>query len=356
MASAAASLGAASLLGAPMAYWAGRTLLRGQAPERGLPARGWAALGLVFPLAIAAGYLASVQGVLPVALGPAAQVFAAGIPVALLALGVRRLSHPVTPTRAWGHFLMGLWLAPILALALEAVLLLGTILVLVVGLAAQPGMADLVIRLGTNPTLAPQEMEAALSTLVLNPWTILCILGFISVFVPLLEEGIKILGVVPFLRLRLSPSEAFLGGVLSGLGYALFEALFLPQPGSGWVETMLARIGATLMHALTAGLTGWALGEAVVRRKPFPALAAFPAAVVIHGVWNACAVAVGLAGIAAEAGGSQLAEPPYVFVAAGGVVILAALTLGSTVALPKIARRLMPRPAPAAPISDLPAP
>jgi hypothetical protein len=355
MGSAAASLGTASLLGAPMAYWAGRTLLRGEAPQRSLPARGWAVLALVFPVAIAAGYLASDQGVVPGVLGPAAQVLAAGIPVALLALWVRRRSLPVTPTRAWGHFLMGLWLAPILALALEGVLLLGTVVVLLVGLAAQPGMADLITRLGTNPAQAPQAMQEALSTLALNPWTIVCVLGFISVFVPLLEEGIKALGVVPFLRLRLSPSEAFLGGVLSGLGYALFEALFLPQPGSGWVETMLARIGATLMHALTAGLTGWALGEAVVRRKPFPALAAYPVAVVIHGAWNACAVAVGLAGIAAEAAGSQLTEPPYVVVAAAGVLILAALTLGATVAIPRIARRLMPRPVPDPAAPELPA-
>jgi hypothetical protein len=108
------------------------------------------------------------------------------------------------------------------------------------------------------------------------------------------------------------------------------------------------------MHALTAGLTGWALGEAV-RRKPLPALAAYPAAVVIHGAWNACAVAVGLAGIAAEAGGSQLTEPPYVVVAAGGVVLLAALTLGAVVAIPRIARRLMPRPVPAAAAPEPPA-
>jgi hypothetical protein len=356
MASAAASLAAASLLGAPMAYWAGRMLLRGEAPQRSLPARGWAVLALVFPVAIAAGYLASDRGVVPGAFGPAAQVLAAGIPVALLALWVRRRSQPVTPTRAWGHFLMGLWLAPILALALEAVLLLGTVIVLLVGLAAQPGMADLISRLGTNPALAPQAVEEALITLALNPWTIVCILGFISVFVPLLEEGIKALGVVPFLRLRLSPSEAFLGGVLSGLGYALFEALFLPQPGSGWVETMLARIGATLMHALTAGLTGWALGETVVRRRPFPALAAYPAAVVIHGVWNACAVALGLAGIAAEAEGSQLSDPPYVVVAAAGVLILVALTVGAGVAILWIAHRLMPRPVYAAAAADLPAP
>jgi hypothetical protein len=120
---ATASVAATSLLGLPMAYWTGRKLFRGQAPERSRPAPKWAALALLFPPAIAAGYLASVEGVLPGVLGPAAQVLAAGIPVALLALWVRRLSQPITPTRAWGHFLMGLWTTPILALALEAVLL-----------------------------------------------------------------------------------------------------------------------------------------------------------------------------------------------------------------------------------------
>lgn len=350
---ATASVASTSLLGLPMAYWTGRKLFRGQAPERSRPAPKWAALALLFPPAIAAGYLASVEGVLPGVLGPSAQVLAAGIPVALLALWVRRLSQPITPTRAWGHFLMGLWTTPILALALEAVLLVGVGAALVAGLASQPGMVDLIMELGMNPGLAPGRIDASLSALLLNPWTLVCVVGFVAVLVPLVEEAIKTLGVVPFLGIRLSPSEAFLGGVLSGLGYALFEALFLPQPGTGWVETMLARIGATLMHAFTAGLTGWALAEMVVRRKPIPALLAYPVAAAIHGVWNASAVAIGLAAIAASVENRQLTDPPYSALAAAAGVLLVLLTVCSIVGIPLIARRLMPRAAPEAPTAEL---
>jgi hypothetical protein len=298
---------ATSLLGLPMVYWTGARHSE-TAPGCSRPAPSGRPRPPL-PPAIAAGYLASVEGVLPGVLGPAAQVLAAGIPVALLALWVRRLSQPITPTRAWGHFLMGLWTTPILALALEAVLLVGVGAALVAGLASQPGMVDLIMELGMNPGLAPDRIDASLSALLLNPWTLVCVVGFVAVLVPLVEEAIKTLGVVPFLGIRLSPSEAFLGGVLSGLGYALFEALFLPQPGTGWVETMLARIGATLMHAFTAGLTGWALAEMVVRRKPIPALLAYPVAAAIHGVWNASAVAIGLAR-SRQRQNRRLTDPP----------------------------------------------
>jgi len=60
---ATASVASTSLLGLPMAYWTGRKLFRGQAPERSRPAPKWAALALLFPPAIAAGYLASVDKV-----------------------------------------------------------------------------------------------------------------------------------------------------------------------------------------------------------------------------------------------------------------------------------------------------
>jgi hypothetical protein len=346
---AAASLATASLLGIPMAVLTGRKLFQGVDLDRSQPAVAWAALALLFPLAIAAGYLASVQRVLPGILGPLAQVLAAGIPAALIALWMRRLSQPVTPTRSWGHFLMGLWPAPVLALALEAALLIAVVIVLIVGLGSQPRMMDLLQNLGANPAISPERLEQDITTIVLNPWTVVCILGYIAVLVPMLEEAIKALGVVPFLRLRLSPSEAFLGGVLSGLGYALFEALFLPQPGSGWAETMLARVGATLMHAFTAGLTGWALAEAVVRRKPGRLLLAYPIAVAVHGLWNASAVAIGLAGLAAGAAHRQLMDPPYVAVAALAGMLLLVLTILVFVGLPAAARRLGRQPAPEPP-------
>jgi hypothetical protein len=127
--------------------------------------------------------------------------------------------------------------------------------------------------------------------------------------------------------------------VLSGLGYALFEALMLPQPGSGWAETMVARVGATLMHAFTAGLTGWALAEAVIRRRAIPLLLAYPFAVIVHGLWNASAVSVGLVTLAAQADQHALTEMPYVAVAAGAGILLLTLTIGTLVGIPIFSRR-----------------
>ena len=340
---AAASLVTVSLLGVPMAYWTGRKILVGKSPVRARPPAALAAIALLFPIAIAAGYLASEKGLLPGILGPAAQVLAAGIPAALIALTVRRISQPITPTRAWGHFLMGLWAAPVLALALEAALLVVFAVVLFAGLAFQPGMQDLLLGLSTNPGLSPGRIDESLTTILLSPWTVFCILAYIAVLVPMLEEGIKILGVAPFLRLPLTPSEAFLGGVLAGLGYALFEALFLPQPGAGWAQTMLARVGATLMHAFTAGLTGWAIAEAAVRRRAGPILLAYPGAVAIHGIWNASAVTVGLAAVAAEAGERDLTDPPYAIAASVAAAILLILTIGAAAGIAAFSRRLRPR-------------
>jgi hypothetical protein len=336
---AASTLAAISLLGLPMIYWTGRKVLRGTDPVRARPPLAWAAVGIAFPLAIAAGYFASVRGILPGLLGPVAQVLAAAIPAALIGLWARRLLPPITPTRAWGHVLMGAWLTPVLALAIEIVLLFGVGIVLIIGLSTQPQMLDIVTELGTDPTLSGERLNNALALLMLNPWTVANILAYIAVLVPMTEEAIKTLGVVPFLRLPLTPGEAFLGGVLSGLGYALFEALVLPQPGSGWAETMVARVGATLMHAFTAGLTGWALAEAVIRRRAIPILLAYPFAVLIHGLWNASAVAVGLATLAAQADHRALTEMPYAAVATGAGILLLTLTLGTLVGIPVLARR-----------------
>jgi hypothetical protein len=101
----------------------------------------------------------------------------------------------------------------------------------------------------------------------------------------------------------------------------------------------VARVGATLMHAFTAGLTGWALAEAVIRRRAIPLLVAYPFTVTIHGLWNASAVAVGLATLAAQADQHALTEMPYVAVAAGAGILLLTLTIGTLVGIPILARR-----------------
>src|SRR4030065_667202 len=122
---------------------------------------------------------------------------------------------------------------------------------------------------------------------------------------PIVEETLKAIAVGPFLRRGLTPAEAFLSGTLAGAGYAMFEALFLTQPGQGWVETMLARVGATFVHVFTAGLSSWGLVEGFRYRRWSKCVLAALAAFAIHGAWNASAVGIGFGGVGGQVGSPQ---------------------------------------------------
>jgi hypothetical protein len=115
--------------------------------------------------------------------------------------------------------------------------------------------------------------------------------------IPVIEESLKTMAIWPFLRRGLPGNEAFLGGALGGAGYALFEALFLTQPGDVWLATTLARVGATLLHVFTASLTSWGLMEGVRRRRYFVTIATFGVGVTMHGLWNLAAVTIGFASL-----------------------------------------------------------
>jgi hypothetical protein len=110
----------------------------------------------------------------------------------------------------------------------------------------------------------------------------------------MLEEGLKTMSIWPLLSRGLSPAQAFLGGLLGGTGYALFESLFLPQPGGDWAATMLARSGTPLIHGLGTAMASWGLSQAINQRRWERLVGAYAAAVTLHGSWNLGAVALGL--------------------------------------------------------------
>jgi len=142
--------------------------------------------------------------------------------------------------------------------------------------------------------------------LIDEPWVILLILGYIVLVVPIIEEAVKTLAIWPLLRHRLTPAAAFIGGVLGGAGYGLFEALFLTQPGSLWATTMIARIGATLIHTFTAGVASWGLAHAVRERRWGRLGLAYFTAVGMHALWNAAAIGIVIGTLVGE---SQPTEP-----------------------------------------------
>ena len=151
-------------------------------------------------------------------------------------------------------------------------------------------------------------------------------------------------------------SYAFLGGALGGAGYALFESLFLPQPGEDWAITMVARAGTPLIHAFNTGLVCWGLAEGVRRKRWLFLAGTYILAVGLHGMWNLAAIGIGLSGLGIESEAGAL--DPALMNAVGylGLLGLLGLTVGSFAGLIWLPARLdsgNTRPAPPYMMNDV---
>jgi hypothetical protein len=323
------------LLGLPALVNAGRRVLGGRLAPPDTPSAWLYALGLLFPAGLLMDWLAFERGVLTPVLGPAGQSLAVLAPAAVLLVMVRRRGPSLRPRRAWGHFLLGLWLVPVIALLLEGVLLLAAIAI-AAGLLSLSASGQALLEawqgLLTQASGLPVEPPADLvGELALHPVVIGVLVAMLSLLVPIIEESLKTASIWPLLPARIRGAPAFLGGVLGGTGFALSEGLFLAQPTTGWLLVLVGRAGATLMHAFATGLAAWALAELVVGGRWRRGLAGFASAVVMHGLWNGAAIAVGLSQLAAGDGG---AAPANTAVTVVGASLILGLTSVAVIGLP----------------------
>jgi hypothetical protein len=305
------------------------------------PAAAWipAAVGLAFPLALLAGAwsLARPDWTL---LAIPVHIATAVLPVAFAILLVLGAGSASTLRRLWSQFLAGLWGMPIVAVVLEVLALVPVAAVTVVGLASSAGIRQTIDPLLRGTPIPGSSMDETILRLLLHPWVLVGLFGYVSGLVPLIEEAVKSLSVLPIAR-RLSPSEAFVGGAVGGAGYALFEALFLTQPDPSWVTTMIGRGGATMMHAFTAALTCWGISQVVGGRRRWDRLAmAYFTSVVMHASWNAAAIGQGLVQINMEIGAVGLPGAVETMIVKGAPLLLGALSLTALIGLPFGAMRL----------------
>ncbi|HSR48196.1 MAG TPA: hypothetical protein VLL77_09460 [Anaerolineales bacterium] len=313
---------AAALL--PGMYWSGRAILGLPIPAARVPATIWLALLVGYPACLGLGALAFNEARGVSILGPLALMGTAVVPVAAVAWLVRRLGPPLTPTRAWGHFTIGLTAMPLTALIVEFVAIMPLLLAAGFWLIGS-AEGDALLAMMEQGTVPDPEISLELATQLLrSPLAIAAAYGYLAVVIPILEETIKTMAVWPFLRRGLAPAEAFLGGALGGAGYGLFEALFLTQPGEGWVMTTIARSGATILHVFTAALTSWGLMEGVRRRRYALMAVTFVAGLAMHAAWNAAAVTIGIVSFPIEGVGPSGLE---------GLAALAPVLLTGLIAL-----------------------
>jgi RsiW-degrading membrane proteinase PrsW (M82 family) len=170
----------------------------------------------------------------------------------------------------------------------------------------------------SRPVLTPLEI---LLRLINNP--VLVIVVFVgAVFgAPIVEEAAKALG-LRWLRPWIKHSaDGWLLGMAAGLGFGVLEGAFnLDSPGA-WFMGSWVRLATLLLHGLTTSLTGLGYARSIQSGQRGELWRGYRSAVIVHGLWNACAL--GLTFSAASAGMGAISVSPLL--ACGGLLLMAGL-------------------------------
>ncbi len=273
---------------------------------------------------------------------PVLYVLAILIPAGFFLWIAIRGINPGSPQRRWGALAAGIGLGIIPAMAAEMFLVLGIVLIVVFWLAFNPS------QLATVENLARQLQDSSnmnqiintVGPMLNNPLVILGALLFFSVLSPLIEETTKSLAVWSVFDRLSSPAQGFAIGAISGTAFGLVESLLVSaQPDTGWTTTLLVRGASTMMHIMSASLTGWGIGQFRATRRFLPLLGMYLLAMALHGTWNGSVVAITAGSVrsAAASGGRDLLGMLLIYV---GTAMLLVLCLAIPVALWTINWRL----------------
>lgn len=204
---------------------------------------------------------------------------------------------------------LGMSVSPLIMIVLEIILLLVVVIAGLVIVAIQkPDLFQEIVALGQRiqGETDPNRILTLAAPYIAAPAVIATLFGYIAVLVPMIEELLKPLAVWVFARKIDSPAQGFAMGLLSGAAFALLESLNASGDGStSWPVIVSIRAGTSLLHMTTSGLVGWGIASAFREKRIGRFFAAYFAAVVIHGIWNACAVGAGFSVIGEFIGKSE---------------------------------------------------
>jgi hypothetical protein len=343
-------------LGLPLAWHAWQAM-QGRPSSTFRPRSPWP-LAAAFLLAVAGGQAVLDLGLLPPLLFPLFHLVAALTPPLLIVVLVTR---GLGGTGRWRDAALqlssGAFLATPLAFLIEGALIVGLVALLLAGLALQPGGPDMLRalsdELGKNAWL---QSPGSLLPLLTSPWVVVAALLITALFVPLVEELAKAVGVGLVAYRQPDARQAMLWGLAGGAGFAMVEGLFNTTVSlPAWAPVIVVRVGATLLHCTAGALTGLAWQQLLVRRHWGPALGLYGAGVALHAAWNAISVGVAFLSLGTmspeqSGAGGRLA----ILGTSGLVALLAVLTVGMALLLWALTRRLSRRGQPAGEGPSLP--
>ncbi|MBN1537936.1 MAG: PrsW family intramembrane metalloprotease [Anaerolineales bacterium] len=255
---------------------------------------------IALPLVLWIGHWLSNQAGFGWVFLPIFHVLALGLPILwVIYLAINHL--PVTSQqRRWGLFSTGMILSPTLILFAELVVMVIFVLLVAFLLTNDPELFEAMNQFSQifdRRNINPEEVYEGILPFLSHPGAFFYMIAFTAVIVPLIEETIKPLGVWFLLNRKLSVSEGFIAGLLCGAGYGWIENIALTYSSQEWLVTVTGRMGTSLIHMATAGLTGYALVNAWNNKKYLQLGGAFLLAVLVHGLWNGLAVSYAFASL-----------------------------------------------------------
>jgi len=289
-----AGMGFGGILLLPSAWYALLDILNRPEPvKKTIPQPGL--LVIFVPILVVLGNFVAKSPILAWVGLPPIHVLTIGISVLWLAsLGTRGLPLD-SKQRMWGIFGAGMVAAPFLSLLAEIVVIIAVSILGISYLALDPdfaqGLAQISESYLANPNQPPDELFNFLEPYLTQPIVLYAGMLVVAILVPLIEEFFKPIGVWLLAKRKPSPSEGFTAGIISGAGFALFENYTLSaSSGEDWAIVVVARMGTSIIHILTTGLTGWALALAWKEGRYLKLGLTYLVSVTIHALWNGLAV------------------------------------------------------------------
>ena len=238
------------------------------------------------------------QTTLAVWLLPWFNILALLIPIWWLVEFGRRQLPLGSSQRSWGLVSISLGVTPLITLLAELILTVLVVLVVFMKLSVEPVWMNkfnqLIIQFNQSD-FDPQFFASFLKDLLASPLVITTIFLTVGLFMPLMEELLKPLGLWALRKRLLTPAEGFSGGLICGAGFALIEsATMIAQTGGGadWGQMVLLRIGTSLLHITASGFVGWGLVSAWRQKKYGRTMLTILAAAGVHGLWNTLAILI----------------------------------------------------------------
>jgi membrane protease YdiL (CAAX protease family) len=233
--------------------------------------------------------------------------------------------NPGSGQRSWGALGSGLALTPIFAFILEIIGALFFLLILGFYIGsnseltqAMNSIRELTTQLNPNMELILEQLQPLFN----DPFVVIMTIAGLGIFVPLVEELFKPLGVMLLLGRKLTEAQGFALGAICGAGYALVENLTVGANAETWAFTSAGRFGTSAMHILTAALSGYALVRAKNEKRYGALFGTYVVNVMIHGIWNTLVVLTATTALSS----SNAAPPSALFYLGPTLLVILTLT------------------------------